>query len=125
MKEDDSEPHLSWKRVTLVLLIISIFLVGSVNATMAPVVKQEGKKVKKKVKVISGWFKPSIKGTGYSYRWHYKSWINRCAYCGHHLHMNPKHVPERELTCSHCDADYDGCTGIVKNGKRNKRLKKA
>lgn len=119
MEEDD--PHL---RRLLVLSIIIIFCLGSVAAAQTPVVEQ--KKVVKKPKkhnVISGYFKPSIKGTGYSYRWHYKTWINKCAYCGHKLLNNPKGVPERELTCSHCDADFDGCSGIVKNGKRNKRLK--
>lgn len=123
MKEDD-EPALSYKRVALSLLIISIFLMGTVTASIAPKVEQKKPiVVKKKIKTISGWFKPNTKRL--PYKWYYKTWINKCAYCGHHLHMNPKKVPERELTCSKCGADYDGVQGREKIKGSHKYLKKA
>jgi hypothetical protein len=36
--------------------------------------------------------------------------------------MNPKKVPERELTCRRCDADFCGVTGLDKAHKRRWRL---
>lgn len=122
MKEDDNEPALRW---LLVLTVIIVFCLGPVASAQTPIVesKQPVKVTKKKLNTISGWFKPNTKRL--PYKWYYKTWINKCAYCGHHLHMNPKKVPERELTCSRCGADYDGVQGIVKNGKKNKRLRRA
>ena len=58
--------------------------------------------------------------SGYRYTWHYRAWEDYCPACGHHdcLLMNPKGVPESELTCSVCGADYCGVTGWDKGGKR-------
>lgn len=120
MKEDD-EPAL--RKRLLVLGIVFIFCLGTVAAANTPIVEQKKPKINhKKVKTISGWFKPNTKRL--PYKWYYKTWISVCPYCGHHLLLNPKHVPERELTCSKCSADFDGVQGYVKNGHRNKRLKK-
>ncbi|MDP1553042.1 MAG: hypothetical protein Q8M06_08520 [Methanobacteriaceae archaeon] len=73
---------------------------------------------------ISGNFKPSIGGSGYSYKWYYKSWENYCPGCKRHntLKMNPKKVPEKELTCGKCDSDYCGVTGSEKSYKRRWKL---
>lgn len=130
--EGDDEPHLRTLRILcigLILLIISLSTVDaviipkksvSVGKCYKPIVHE--KVVKKNT--IGGYFKPSVK-SGYLYKWYYRTWINKCSYCGHHLLLNPKGVPERELTCSHCSADYDGVTGYVKNGRFNKRLTRA
>ena len=75
------------------------------------------KKKKKKVEIptISLWAKPSVR-SGYAYKWHYRTWVNYCPNCGGYncLLINPKGVPERELTCGRCDSDYCGVTGKEK-----------
>jgi hypothetical protein len=137
-KMDDEDPALGMKVRILFLITVIVLVVGSVSPAMVnktedvkPVsnisVGAKNMLINKGVprcQVISGYFKPSVKGTGYSYNWHYKTWINQCPYCGHKLLKNPKGVPESELTCSKCDADYDGCSGYVKNGRKNKRLRR-
>lgn len=125
MDNDGSdEPPLRLKRTILIISIVTIFMLGTVSATVAPIVEQKKTSiVKKKIKTISGYFKPNTKSL--PYKWYYKTWQSWCPYCGHHLLMNPKGVPERELTCSHCDADFEGVQGYVKNGKKNKKLRKA
>lgn len=70
--------------------------------------------------------KPTIKITAkpscgclskYSYKWRKRTFINRCPFCGKYgtLKINPKHVPESELTCSKslggCGADFCGNCG--------------
>ena len=69
--------------------------------------------------VVSGHFKPSV-ASGYSYRWYHREWVDYCPACGHYdcLLINPKGVPEGELTCSRCGADYCGVTGLDKGGGR-------
>lgn len=57
--------------------------------------------------------KPSTR-CGYSYTWHTRSWVNKCPHCGGKLLINPKGVPERELTCAQCSADYCGVCGKEK-----------
>lgn len=68
---------------------------------------------------VSGHFKPSV-SSQYSYRWYYRVWVDYCPACGHYdcLLINPKGVPESELTCSVCGADYCGVTGLDKGGGR-------
>ena len=80
--------------------------------------KQKPKKKKKKkpeLPTISLWAKPSVR-SGYSYKWHYRTWINYCPNCHHYncLLVNPKGVPEKELTCGVCDSDFCGVTGKEK-----------
>jgi hypothetical protein len=72
------------------------------------------KKIKKKHKIISGYFKPNTKRL--KYKWYFKKWINYCPGCHTYgtLRVNPKHVPESELTCKKCDMDYDGVRGREK-----------
>lgn len=43
-------------------------------------------------------------------------WENYCPLCHHYgcLEVNPKGTYEGEITCSYCDADYDGCSGYDK-----------
>lgn len=69
--------------------------------------------------VVSGYFKPSV-ASGYSYHWYHREWGDYCPACHHTdcLLVNPKGVPESELTCSVCGADYCGVTGLDKGGGR-------
>ena len=50
------------------------------------------------------------------YKWFTKSYVNYCPNCHHYncLLINPKCVPERELTCKICDSDFCGVTGKEK-----------
>lgn len=75
--------------------------------------------------VVEGYFKPGVM-SGYRYTWHYRAWEDYCPACGHHdcLLMNPKGVPERELTCRYCGADYDGVKGWEKMPHPRWRLKR-
>lgn len=64
---------------------------------------------------IGGYFEPGGMYGGHA-GYHY--WLNYCPMCHHYgcLLKNPKGTHEGELTCSRCDADYDGCTGADKSG---------
>ncbi|MCR5027604.1 MAG: Ig-like domain repeat protein [Methanobrevibacter sp.] len=55
---------------------------------------------------------PSV-SSSYQYVNYTTTWLNYCPKCGYYgtLLINPKHVPEGELTCYHCDSDYCGVTG--------------
>lgn len=68
---------------------------------------------------VGGYFKPSV-SSQYSYRWYYRVWGDYCPACHHYgcLLVNPKGVPEGELTCSRCGADYCGVIGLDKGGGR-------
>ena len=59
--------------------------------------------------------KPSVR-SNYAYRWYTMTWIDYCPNCHHYncLLINPKCVPERELTCKICDSDFCGVTGKEK-----------
>ena len=65
--------------------------------------------------IIGMYAKPSC-GCRYSYRWHYREFINYCPNCHHYgtLRKNPKGVPEREYTCSRCSSDFCGVCGKEK-----------
>lgn len=132
MEGDDPEPHLRIIRIGLILLILSLSTVDaviipkksvSIGKCYKPIVHE---KVVKKENIISGYFKPSVR-SGYSYRWHYRTWINYCPQCHRFgvLTKNPKGVHEKELTCSHCDCDYCGVTGYIKDGTFNYKLRRA
>ncbi|MFA0833569.1 MAG: hypothetical protein ACC609_06135 [Methanobacterium formicicum] len=62
---------------------------------------------------IGGYFIP---GGMYGGESGYHYWENYCPLCHHYggLVVNPKGTYEGEITCSYCDADYDGCTGYDK-----------
>lgn len=64
---------------------------------------------------IGGYFMP---GGMYGGESGYYYWEDYCPLCDHYgcLLMNPKETYEGEVTCSICDADYDGCTGYDKSG---------
>jgi len=64
---------------------------------------------------IEGYFHPGGMYGGYT---GYYTYMDYCPLCHHHncLLLNPKGTYEGEITCSHCDADYDGCTGYDKHG---------
>ena len=65
--------------------------------------------------IIGMYAKPSC-GCRYSYRWHYREFINYCPNCHHYgtLRKNPKGVPEREYTCHRCSSDFCGVCGKEK-----------
>ena len=81
---------------------------------------------KPKYPLISMWAKPSVRSK-YAYRWYYRTWVNYCPNCHRYdsLLKNPKGVPERELTCKHCDSDFCGVTGKEKMGYSHKYLRRA
>ena len=68
--------------------------------------------------------KPSCSCSCGSYQWYTRTWKNYCPHCGRSgsLHINPKGVPEVEITCGDgrspysdgCDADYCGVCGADK-----------
>ena len=63
---------------------------------------------------IGGYFIP---GGMYGGESGYYYWEDYCPLCDHYgcLLVNPKGTYEGEVTCSACDADYDGCTGYDKS----------
>lgn len=63
---------------------------------------------------IGGYFIP---GGMYGGESGYYYWEDYCPLCDHYgcLLVNPKGTYEGEITCSICDADYDGCTGYDKS----------
>lgn len=74
--------------------------------------------------------KPSCRSCCHqSYTWRKRTYINHCPNCKHYgtLRINPKRVPERELTCSRCSSDFCICGHDKTSGKRhyNSILKKA
>lgn len=81
--------------------------------------------LKPKVPIIGMYAKPSC-GCRYSYRWHYKEFINYCPNCHHYntLRKNPKMVPEKEYTCARCSSDFCGCCGKEKMSYSKKYLRK-
>ena len=65
--------------------------------------------------VIGMYAKPSC-GCKYSYRWHYREFVNYCPNCHHYgtLRRNPKGTHEKEYTCRRCDSDFCGVCGKEK-----------
>lgn len=63
---------------------------------------------------IGGYFIP---GGMYGGESGYHYWENYFPLCHNHgcLEVNPKGTYEGEITCSVCDADYDGCSGYDKS----------
>ncbi len=59
---------------------------------------------------------PSASDSGYVYGNYTTTWLNYCPECEAYgtLLVNPKHTPEGELTCYHCDCDYCGVSGHEK-----------
>lgn len=69
---------------------------------------------------VTTWAYPSK--AGYDYKLTKKTWKNKCPFCGGKLKFNPKNVPEGELTCSKCDADFCAVSGKDKAVKVRKKL---
>lgn len=66
--------------------------------------------------------KPSCRSCCHqSYTWRKRTYINYCPNCKHYgtLRINPKRVPERELTCSRCSSDFCICGHDKTSGKRH------
>lgn len=55
------------------------------------------------------------------YRWKTRTYINYCPNCKKisTLKINPKGVPEKELTCSKCSSDFCICGHDKTSGKRH------
>jgi len=114
--EKDTEPPTRFL-IHLLFSCVFIFLGASFAA-------ETHNEVKPKEDIISGWFKPSGPGSGnYEYKWYYRYWENECPFCHTHtLAYNPKGVPEAELTCLRCSADFDGVDGWEKQYNPSGRL---
>lgn len=77
---------------------------------------------------VTTWAYPSK--SGYDYKLTKKTWKNACPLCksvSHYktagkLKWNPKKVPEGELTCSQCGADFCAVSGKDKNKKVRGKL---
>lgn len=77
---------------------------------------------------VTTWAYPSK--AGYDYKLTKKTWKNACPLCksvSHYktagkLKWNPKKVPEGELTCSQCGADFCAVSGKDKNKKVRGKL---
>lgn len=78
-------------------------------------VKKTVKKYKSKTPLVTITAKPSVR-SGYAYKWYTMTWVDYCPNCHHYncLLINPKGVPERELTCGVCSSDFCGVTGKEK-----------
>ena len=63
--------------------------------------------------------------SGYDYKLTKKTWKNKCSFCGATLKFNPKNVPEGELTCSRCGADFCCVSGKDKAAKVRGKLSPA
>lgn len=76
--------------------------------------------------IICGTFYPSCgfcrRKEGLKYKKYYACYINKCPFCGRPLSNNPKRVPDGELTCTHCDADFCGTCGREKLSRPRARL---
>ncbi len=70
---------------------------------------------KPKLPLVTITAKPSVR-SNYAYKWFTRTWVNYCPNCKHYnvLLINPKGVPERELTCKRCSSDFCGVTGKEK-----------
>lgn len=88
----------------------------------------KGVKATFKDDTVTTWAYPSK--SGYSYKLTKKTWKNACPLCTKVSHFkkagklkwNPKGVPEGELTCSQCGADFCAVSGMDKNRKVRGKL---
>lgn len=106
----------------MALVIATVLMLAIIAPTIAATAKTDNTK---KINTITGTFKPSgVYGRNYAYKWYKKTWVNYCPGCKRHntLRLNPKGVPEREITCSRCSADFDGVTGWDKMYKPRWKL---
>ena len=97
------------------ITILNNTTVINVNESANNIILKSSDKIYTKHSTIGMYAKPSC-GCRYSYRWHYREFINYCPNCGHYgtLRKNPKHVPEKEYTCHRCSSDFCGCCGKEK-----------
>ena len=85
----------------------------------------KGVKGKVTKQYVEAWAYPSK--AGLPYRLNHKVFKNYCPLCKRSgtLKWNPKHVPEGEITCGACDADYCAVSGKDKAYKVRGKLKPA
>lgn len=116
--ENDTEPPTRLLKYSTALIFCALIFSSASFAV------DSTKEVKNEKNIISGWFKPSGPGSSnYEYKWFYRSWVNECPVCHTHtLAYNPKGVPEAELTCTKCSADFDGVDGWEKQYNPRWRL---
>ena len=81
---------------------------------------------KPKLSLVTITAKPSVR-SNYAYKWYTRTWVNYCPNCKHYnvLLINPKGVPERELTCKRCSSDFCGVTGKEKYSWSHVYLRRA
>ena len=81
---------------------------------------------KPKLPLVTITAKPSVR-SNYAYKWYTRTWVNYCPNCKHYnvLLINPKGVPERELTCKRCSSDFCGVTGKEKYSWSHVYLRRA
>lgn len=117
--------------VILVLIIgVSFAFMQEDNAKKPKQVKKQivkktiKKPAKKKVKKPTITFvgKPSCRSCcKQKYIWRKNTFVNYCPNCKHYgtLLINPKGVPERELTCKRCNSDFCICGHDKTSGRRH------
>ena len=95
-------------------VINGTYYVGVDNGTKVTALKKVVI-VKPKIPLVTITAKPSVRSK-YAYKWYTRTWVNYCPNCKHYnvLLINPKGVPERELTCKRCSSDFCGVTGKEK-----------
>ena len=81
---------------------------------------------KPKLPLVTITAKPSVR-SNYAYKWYTRTWVNYCPNCKYYnvLLINPKGVPERELTCKRCSSDFCGVTGKEKYSWSHVYLRRA
>ena len=97
------------------LLVDDNLIEPNPNRDKVHTVKKTVKKYKSKTPLVTITAKPSVQ-SGYAYKWYTMTWVDYCPNCHRYncLLINPKGVPERELTCSFCSSDFCGVTGKEK-----------
>jgi len=97
----------SVQKLLILVAVVIIVLLAIVGVTQA----QYGSEVSiSDDNIIHIMAKPSV-SSNLPYKWFNTTFENKCAFCGEKLLVNPKEVPESELTCSYCDADFCGVSG--------------
>ena len=116
---DNTDCRVKETNLTRVKVVDNVSYVGLNNEDSVIIPKSSDKihtiKSKVNVPIIGMYAKPSC-GCRYSYRWHYRRFVNYCPNCHHYntLRKNPKGVPEREFTCARCSSDFCGVCGKEK-----------
>ena len=114
-----TEPNIETNSTTEVLGANTSMIITHPNDTIYTVAEP-----RPKVPTVTITAKPSV-ASGYSYRWYTRTWVDYCPNCHRYncLLINPKGVPERELTCKYCSSDFCGVVGKEKYSWSNVYLR--